>query len=86
MRIGDAAERRQVRVCGEVTRIRTQPTSGVPTLEVRISDGSGHAVVIWHGRRALGGIGLGHAISIEGVATRPGDNLVFRDPKYTLLD
>jgi hypothetical protein len=84
--IAEAQARRPVRVSGEVTRIRTMPTTGVPSLEVRISDGTGHAVVVWHGRRALGGMALGHAISVEGVAAQVGDHLVFRDPVYLLLD
>jgi RecJ-like exonuclease len=84
--IAEATARRRVQISGEVTRIRTMPTSGVPTLEVRISDGTGYAVVVWHGRRALGGMALGHAISVDGVASKVGEHLVFRDPIYTLLD
>jgi len=83
--IADAPPRRNVRVCGQVTRMRARPTSGLPALAVSISDDSGTAIAVWTGRRAIGGVALGRRLVIEGVATRRGDQLEFMNPEYTLL-
>ena len=83
--IADAPARRSVRVCGEVTRMRARPTTGLPALAVSISDDSGTAVAVWTGRRAIGGVVLGRRLVIEGVAVRRGDQLEFMNPEYTLL-
>ncbi len=40
-----------VRVGGEVTRMRITPRSGIPALEVVVSDGSGDLAVLFTGRR-----------------------------------
>jgi hypothetical protein len=83
--IADALPRCNVRVCGQVTRMRARPTSGLPALAVSISDDTGTAVAVWTGRRAIGGVALGRRLVIEGVATRRGDRLEFMNPEYTLL-
>ena len=83
--IADAPARHKVKVSGEVTRMRARPTSGLPALAVSISDESGTVVAVWTGRRAIGGVALGRAIVIEGVAVRRGEQLEFMNPEYTLL-
>ena len=81
----DAPARRRVRVCGQVTRMRARPTSGLPALAVSVTDESGTAVAVWTGRRAIGGIALGRRLAIDGVAVRRGDQLEFMNPEYILL-
>jgi hypothetical protein len=83
--IADAPARRRVRVCGQVTRMRARPTSGLPALAVSVTDESGTAVAVWTGRRAIGGIALGRRLAVEGVAVRHGDQLEFMNPEYILL-
>jgi hypothetical protein len=83
--IADAPARRNVRVSGQVTRMRARPTTGLPALAVSISDDSGTAVAVWTGRRAIGGVALGRRLVVEGVAIRRGDQLEFMNPEYTLL-
>jgi hypothetical protein len=83
--IAVAPARRMVKVCGEVTRMRARPTTGLPALAVSISDDSETAVAVWTGRRAIGGVVLGRRLVIEGVAVRRGDQLEFMNPEYTLL-
>lgn len=83
--LSDVEPRCHVRVAGEVTRIRTRPATGVPVLEVRISDGGSNATVEWNGRQTIGGVTLGRRILIEGVARRDGRRLIFANPEYTLL-
>lgn len=82
--IGDAPARTHVRVCGQITRMRTRPTSGLPSLAVSVSDDTGTATAVWTGRRSIGGISLGRTVVIEGVAVQRGDHLEFTNPAYTL--
>ena len=83
--IADAPARRKVKVKGQVTRMRARPTHGLPALAVSISDDTGTAVAVWTGRRTIGGVALGRAVVIEGVAVRRGEQLEFMNPEYTLL-
>ena len=68
--IGELTARTPVRITGEVTRMKTRP---------------GKALVIFSGRRAIGGVTLGRWLLIEGVAYNRGGALEFVNPVYTLL-
>ena len=81
----EAVPRRRIELCGQVTRMRARPTSGVPALAVTISDESGSVTAVWTGRRSIGGITLGRRLVIEGVGCLVGDRLEFTNPTYTLL-
>lgn len=83
--IGSIGARRFVRVAGEVSRIRTKPARGIPSLCVQVSDGTGTVVALWTGRRAIGGVVLGRSILLEGVASDSPDGLTFMNPSYELL-
>ena len=84
-RLGDVVARQHVRVRGQVFKIKLRPSEGMPALEVTIIDDSGSAVIVWSGRRSIGGIGLGRRIVIEGVPMQAGKKLVFTNPAYELL-
>src|SRR6476469_7831489 len=66
--IGEVALREKVRVGGEVKRMSVAPRHGVPSLEVVVSDGTGDAVAVFTGRRAIAGVEHGRGMVIEGVA------------------
>ena len=83
--LGDVQPRVAVRVVGEVTRMKTRPGHGVPALTVTIDDGTGTALVIWTGRRSIGGIGVGRWLLVEGMASNRGGAREFTNPVYTLL-
>lgn len=83
--IGDVVERRRVVVRGQVVRMRARPTSGEPSLAVTVADETGSLVVVWTGRRSIGGITLGRRLEVEGVARRVGTSLEMTNPSYTLL-
>jgi hypothetical protein len=83
--IGDAAERVPVRLSGEVRRLHTVPRSGVPALEIVVSDGTGDVVAVFTGRRSMGGMDHGRGVVLEGVAHRERGRLVVVNPAYTLL-
>jgi hypothetical protein len=82
--IADAPARTTVRVRGQITRMRTRPTNGLPSLAISVADDTGTVTAVWTGRRAIGGISLGRTLVIEGVAVRRGDHLEFTNPAYTL--
>ena len=77
--------RANVRVGGEVKRIRTAPRSGVPTLEITVCDGTGDAVAVFTGRRRIAGIETGRAIVLEGVPHPNRGRNIMLNPSYTLL-
>ena len=74
-----------VRVGGEVTRMRITPRSGIPALEVVVSDGSGDLAVLFTGRRSIGGMTNGRGVLFEGVAHLERGHTVLLNPAYTLL-
>ena len=83
--LGSVPPRQHVRVRGQVFRIKLRPSEGMPALEVTIIDDSGSAVIVWSGRRAIGGVGLGRRMVVEGVPTQVGKKLTFTNPAYELL-
>jgi hypothetical protein len=77
--------RKPIRVGGEVTRMRITPRSGTPALEVVVCDGTGDLVVVFTGRRTIGGMGNGRGVLFEGVAHEERGHPVLLNPAYTLL-
>ena len=43
------------------------PMAGKEALEALISDGSGEAVIVFMGRRGIGGLSLGSRVVVDGV-------------------
>ena len=74
-----------VRVGGEVKRVVLTPRTGVPNLEVMITDGTGTITAVFAGRRRIPGIEHGRATILEGVAVDRGDRSVIYNPAYTLV-
>lgn len=83
--IADAPLRTRTSVAGEITSIRVVPRAGSPSLEVNVNDGTGIAVGIFTGRRAIAGIHAGRGVVLEGVARRERNRLVLLNPAYRLL-
>ncbi len=83
--LGDCPLRCHVRVVGEVTGIRVVPRSGSPSLEVTVDDGTGCAVAVFTGRRAIRGLDPGRGVALEGVVRRERSRLTMVNPAYTLL-
>jgi RecG-like helicase len=65
--IAEAPTRERVKLAGVVKRITVHPEHGLEGLEARIVDGSGEMSVMWMGRRAIPGLGLGTRVVVEGV-------------------
>ncbi|MGZ4681872.1 MAG: hypothetical protein ACXWCM_07555 [Acidimicrobiales bacterium] len=84
--IGDIRWRQRVRVRGKVRALRVQPwEGGVATLECTIVDDSGGLVVIFMGRRRIGGVSLGALMEVEGMVIENRGRLAVMNPAYTLL-
>ena len=65
--LGDAPLRSTIKIAGVIRRITVLPMSGHESLEALVSDGTGEAVVVFMGRRGIGGFSLGTNVVVEGV-------------------
>jgi hypothetical protein len=65
--LGEAPLRTPVKIAGAIRRITVLPMSGHESLEALVSDGSGEAIVVFMGRRGIGGFSLGTKVVVEGV-------------------
>jgi hypothetical protein len=78
--------RQRARVAGRVKTLRVQPMSGVPSLECTLVDASGEALlVVFLGRRSIGGIETGTRMLVEGTVGKYRDRLAMINPMYELL-
>jgi hypothetical protein len=83
--ITDMPQRVPGRVGGEVQRLRVVPRAGSASIEAVLSDGTGEVVVVFTGRRAIGGLHPGRGVLVEGVAHDERGRQVILNPAYTLL-
>jgi RecG-like helicase len=67
VRIADAPHRTHVRIAGVIRRLTVFPMQDNESLEAVVSDGTGDVIVRFMGRRAIGGLGLGTRVVVEGV-------------------
>lgn len=79
------ADRRRVRIGGEVQSVQVVPRAGAPSLEVSVHDGTARAVARFTGRRSIGGIAPGRRLVLEGMARHELGHVVLLNPSYTLL-
>ncbi len=84
-KIGDVVPRQFTRIAGTVVLVKSRPGHGIAALTVLVGDSTGRAMVVWTGRRSIGGIGVGRKLLVEGVPTKRGRNVEFTNPVYTLL-
>lgn len=86
VRIADAEPRTPVLLAGEIQGLQVVPRAGSPSLEVTLGDGSGRAVVVFTGRRRLGGVDCGRRILVEGVGREDHGRLLLLNPTYTIVE
>src|SRR5438552_17986751 len=67
VRIADAPMRQRVKIAGVIRRLTVFPMKDNESLEAVVSDGTGEVVIQFMGRRAIGGLGLGAKVVVEGV-------------------
>jgi RecG-like helicase len=67
VRIADAPMRQRVKIAGVIRRLTVFPLQDNESLEAVVSDGTGEVVMRFMGRRAIGGLGLGSRVVVDGV-------------------
>ena len=83
--IGEARARVRARFEGEIRRVRIQPLAAVPTLVVRLEDGTGRVSALFMGRRGIAGVECGGRLAIEGTPVASDRGLTLYNPVYDLL-
>lgn len=81
----DCPLRCRVQIAGEVTALRAATRANCPSLEVTVDDGTGSALAVFTGRRAIRGLDPGRGVMLEGVLRRERGKLTLVNPAYTLL-
>jgi RecG-like helicase len=87
-RIADLEAREEASVIGEIASLRIVPHNGSPWLEATITDGTGHIMVMWTGRREIAGVTPGKRLVVSGrfAPTRIGSKtLKLMNPAYELI-
>jgi hypothetical protein len=84
--IAEVAYRQRALVAGRVHTMRFQPHGGVAGLECTIVDETGGIVLVFLGRRSIGGIRIGTRVVAEGtVVSDARGRLAILNPDYRLL-
>ena len=81
VRIADAPLRARSKIAGVIRRLTVFPAQDNESLEAVVSDGTGEVVVRFMGRRAIGGLGLGTRVVVEGVLTDQHETLQMMNPR-----
>ncbi|MEY2553820.1 MAG: hypothetical protein QOC57_1680, partial [Ilumatobacteraceae bacterium] len=85
IRIAELPDRQPTSFAGRVRAMRIQPWGGNPALECVVADETGSIVVVFFGRREIGGVRLGTLIRVEGVVGENRGRRTILNPMYTLL-
>jgi amino acid transporter len=83
--IGTASVRDRVTLAGRVTSLRVQPRAGIATLQCTVADPTGEILVIFLGRRHVGGWEPGALVSVSGIVGERGGRREILNPDYQLL-
>lgn len=73
-----------VTVCGTLRAVTLRPRAGVPTLEAELYDGTGSVLLVWLGRRRIGGIECGRSLVARGRLTVHDGRPTLYNPEYEL--
>ena len=77
--------RHRATVAGRVRSVRVQPWSGTPSLECTVVDESGSLILVFFGRRTIGGIRVGTVLSATGAAGVHHGVTAMLNPEYTII-
>ena len=81
VRIAEAPVRQHVKIAGVIRGLTVFPMQDNESLEASVSDGTGEVVVRFMGRRAIGGLGLGTRVVVEGVLGEQRGMLQMMNPR-----
>jgi hypothetical protein len=82
--IAEVRYRDHVRIGGRVRSLRVAPQHDAPVLELILDDGSAAISVVFLGRRALAGVGVGAHMVVEGTVGLHRNRLALLNPAYEL--
>lgn len=82
--IAEIPPRTRATVCGSLQSVTLRPKDRVPALEADLFDGSGTLLVVWLGRRSIGGVDPGRRISVTGLVTDVDGRPTMFNPNYSL--
>ncbi|MDA8262561.1 MAG: OB-fold nucleic acid binding domain-containing protein, partial [Actinomycetota bacterium] len=82
MAIGDVVYRRRAKVAGRVRSVRVQPMDSVPSLAVRLEDGTGAILLVFAGKRQVPGIEPGRRMTAEGTVGEIEGHIAIMNPTY----
>ena len=85
MPIDQVQPRERVTIAGRVRTLRVQPRAGVATLQATVGDGTGEILVVFLGRRQVGGWEPGAYVMATGVAGERSGRLEILNPDYELI-
>jgi hypothetical protein len=71
-------------VAGTLRAVTLRPRAGVPTLEAELFDGTGSVMLIWLGRRRIGGIHCGRSLVARGRLTTHDGKPTLYNAEYEL--
>ncbi len=83
--IGEAPDRRLVRLEGTLRTVTLRPRGGVPALEAELADGTGTVTIVWLGRRRILGVHAGCGMRVLGRVGRHENMRIMYNPRYELL-
>lgn len=82
--IAEAPDRVPVTLRGSLRTVTLMPRGTVPTLEADLDDGTGAVTLVWLGRRRIGGIEVGRALTASGrIGVHDGRRIIY-NPRYEL--
>ena len=85
VRVNSIVHRQTASVVGRVRAMRIQPWAGNPALECTVADETGSIVVVFFGRRSIGGMRLGTIMRVDGVVGEHHGMRAMLNPTYTIL-
>ena len=71
-------------VAGVLRSVTLRPREGVPAVEAELFDGSGRVLLVWLGRRRIGGIEPGRRLVAHGRLTCNTESPTIFNPQYEL--
>lgn len=84
--IGNVTWRSHVKVSGHVHALQVQPwADSIATLELTLVDDTGGLIIVFLGRRRIGGVELGTKLIAEGTVVESRGRLALINPAYRLL-
>jgi RecG-like helicase len=83
--IAQARWRETVTVRGRVRSVRIQPSTSTASLEVVLVDETGGVLIVFLGRRSVGGIELGREMLVHGTVGEHRSYFAILNPLYELL-